>query len=120
MTRSSVDLPQPEGPISEMNSPRPTSRSMSWSAVTPPLPNVFVTPCGRDDDRVRRAHTSCSGARRTTSFSTSTTTRKNEMPSSAAIRFVAQRFSGSSDVVLVEVDDRAAEAVLDRGRAARR
>ena len=32
ITRRSVDLPQPEGPISEMNSPASISRSMSWSA----------------------------------------------------------------------------------------
>ena len=94
MTRSSVDLPQPDGPISEMNSPGPTSSSMSWSAVTPPRPNDFVT--FRDGDDVVRAHTSTSGGRCTTSFSTSTMTRKNEIPSAAAIRFVAQRLFGSS------------------------
>ena len=55
MTRSSVDLPQPEGPISEMNSPAPTSRSMSWSAVTPPRGNVLVTP-RRETTGVQRAH----------------------------------------------------------------
>ena len=44
------------------------------------------------DDEV--AHTSTSGARRTTSFSTSSTTRKKLIPSRAAIRLVAQRFSG--------------------------
>ena len=46
------------------------------------------------DDRLRRAHATCSGARRTTSFSTATTTRKNAIPSAAAIRFVAQRLVG--------------------------
>ena len=94
MTRRSVDFPQPDGPMSEMNSPRPTSRSMSWSAVTPPFPNVFETP--RAVTTASRAHTSCSGARWTTSFSTSTTTRKNEIPSSAATRLTAHRFSGWS------------------------
>ena len=36
ITRSSVDLPQPDGPISETNSPGCDSRSMSCSAVTFP------------------------------------------------------------------------------------
>ena len=69
------------------------SRSMSWSAVTPPLPNVLRHVRERDD-RLGHAHATCSGARRTTSFSASTTTRKNVIPSSAAIRFVAQRLVG--------------------------
>src|SRR6476469_7198645 len=43
MIRSKVDFPQPDGPMSEMNSPCSTSRSMSWSAVVPPL-NCFETP----------------------------------------------------------------------------
>src|SRR5919204_3214389 len=34
--RSSVDLPQPEGPISETNSPGSISRSMPVSATVPP------------------------------------------------------------------------------------
>src|SRR4029434_3047327 len=42
------------------------------------------------------AHATCSGARRTISFSAITITRKNEMPSSAAIMFVAHRFCGLS------------------------
>src|ERR1700759_4691373 len=43
ITRSSVDFPHPDGPISETNSPASSSRSMSWSAVTFPCANVFVT-----------------------------------------------------------------------------
>ena len=43
MIRSSVDFPQPDGPISETNSRGRTSRSMSWSAVTP-VRNDFVRP----------------------------------------------------------------------------
>src|ERR1700759_715517 len=43
ITRSSVDLPHPDGPISETNSPASSSSSMSWSAVTFPCANVFVT-----------------------------------------------------------------------------
>src|SRR5919109_410104 len=37
-------------------------------------------------------HATCSGARRTTSFSAITTARKKMMPSTAAIKFVAHRF----------------------------
>ena len=36
ISRSSVDLPQPDGPMSETNSPAATVRSMSSSAVTSP------------------------------------------------------------------------------------
>jgi hypothetical protein len=43
--RSSVDLPHPDGPINETNSPGRTSRSIDCSAVTPPAPNDFVTFC---------------------------------------------------------------------------
>ena len=49
-----------------------------------PLPNVAF-------------HATFSGARRTTIFSAITITRKNAIPSRAAIRFVAQRFSGLSE-----------------------
>ena len=41
--RSSVDFPQPDGP-SGRRTPFPTSRSMSWSAVTLPFPKTFVRP----------------------------------------------------------------------------
>src|SRR5439155_11250730 len=44
-----------------------------------------------DRDRI---HATCSGARRTTSFSAATITRKNVMPSAAATMLVAQRFCG--------------------------
>ncbi len=49
-TRSSVDLPQPEGPMSEMNSRWPTSRSMPVSATVGSLPltgKTFSTPLSR-------------------------------------------------------------------------
>src|SRR5690349_20749451 len=39
--RSSVDLPQPDGPTRTRNSPSPISSDTSSTAVT--LPNVFVT-----------------------------------------------------------------------------
>src|SRR6266508_6854520 len=47
-----------------------------------------------DRDDGLGVHATCSGARRTTSFSTTTTLRKKKMPRQAAITFVAQRFSG--------------------------
>src|SRR5215207_9890413 len=49
MSRSNVDLPQPDGPIRETNSPPPMERSMSSSARTPPArsPNVLPTPARR-------------------------------------------------------------------------
>jgi hypothetical protein len=40
--RKSVVLPQPEGPSSEKNSPRPMSKSSSSTACT--LPKCFDTP----------------------------------------------------------------------------
>jgi len=45
----SVDLPQPDGPISETNSPAAISRSMPLSAPTAfaRLPKVFSTPTAR-------------------------------------------------------------------------
>src|SRR6187402_98964 len=47
-TLSSVDLPQPVGPTTETNSPSPTARSTSFTAVYEPPPpraaNVQVTP----------------------------------------------------------------------------
>ena len=44
--RSSVDLPQPEGPISETNSPAATVREIPVSASTAvaPSPKRFSTP----------------------------------------------------------------------------
>ncbi len=41
MMRSSVDLPQPEGPTKTTNSPSATSRSMPFSTST--LPKDFLT-----------------------------------------------------------------------------
>src|SRR5262249_6951029 len=42
--RNAVDLPQPEGPSSDTNSPARRSRSKRSSATTP-LANVLLTPC---------------------------------------------------------------------------
>src|SRR5262245_62017380 len=43
MMRSAVDLPQPDGPSSDRNSPSRTSRSSAFSARTP-VPNSLPTP----------------------------------------------------------------------------
>ena len=94
MTRSRVDLPQPDGPISETNSPGWKSSSMFWSATVPPLPNVFETL------RIETAgggHATFSGARRTTSLSAIATMQKKAIPSAAAMMFVAQSAEGSSE-----------------------
>ena len=42
--RSSVDLPQPLGPTSATNSPRPTAKEMSRRASTGPLRASYVIP----------------------------------------------------------------------------
>src|SRR4030095_8257209 len=42
--RSSVDLPQPLGPTSELNSPGPTDSDMPASASTGPLAASYVMP----------------------------------------------------------------------------
>src|ERR1051326_2201163 len=42
MIRSSVDLPHPDGPISETNSPGSIARSMSRSATTSPRSKRLV------------------------------------------------------------------------------
>ncbi|BDZ64380.1 hypothetical protein GCM10025877_13180 [Agromyces mangrovi Wang et al. 2018] len=49
MRRMSVDLPQPDGPMRETNSPAATSRSMPWRACTTPdrVSNVLSTPVTR-------------------------------------------------------------------------
>ena len=90
--RSNVDLPQPDGPISEMNSP--------GSHVEVDLLQRGHLAVGQTSCRLLQrdggggAHATCSGARRTTKCSTIATIAKNEMPSSAAMRFVAQRLGG--------------------------
>ena len=86
-------MPQPDGPISETNSPVRASRSMSCSAVTLPRGKVFVTPSTGTTGS--RAHAGTSGARRTTTFSAITTATKKRIPSAAATMFVAQSSCGS-------------------------
>ena len=92
MIRSSVDLPQPEGPISETNSPGWTSRSIRSSASTSPRSKRFESPV--TETAAASRHATFSGARWTSSRSASATTAKKAIPSSAAMMFVAQRLSG--------------------------
>ena len=94
MMRSSVDLPQPDGPISETNSPGCDLEVDLLRARSRRPWNGFGQALDRDGRTV--AHAMCSGARRTTSFSASTIATKKAMPSSAATMFVAQRFAGRS------------------------
>ena len=86
-------MPQPEGPISETK-----SRGARLEIDVLQRDDAGLAELLRDalelDDGVLRAHATCSGARRTTSFSTPTTIRKKAIPSVAAKRFVAQRLSG--------------------------
>ena len=49
MMRSSVDFPQPDGPISEMNSPDSIVRSIPWSATVFPCANSLRHPFELDD-----------------------------------------------------------------------
>ena len=85
---------------------------MSCSAVTPPFGNVFVSPLTETTASAR--HTSCSGGRWTISFSASTTTEKERDPEQCCDEVRGPQVLGREDVVLVEVEDRAAEPVLDR------
>ena len=117
MIRSSVDFPHPDGPISETNSPGAISRSMSCSAVTP-VPKTFVRPL--IETTLAAALTRgapARGARRASRRARPTTNKT--MPSTAADDVRRPQERRLERVVLVEVEDRAAETVLDRrGRLA--
>ena len=92
MIRSSVDLPQPDGPISETNSPGWTSRSMPSSASTSPRSKRFER--FLTETAAASRHATFSGARWTSSRSAIATTPKKRIPSAAAMMFVAQRLGG--------------------------
>ena len=109
MIRSSVDLPQPDGPISETNSPAAMSRSIPASAVVigwSPRANTLSTPARRTTGWSvmragllgRRSGMVSRGLRRAAvaedDHSTATISRKNRRPSSAAATIAAQSFSG--------------------------
>ena len=92
MIRRSVDFPHPDGPISETNSP--------GAIVEVDVLERECRPCGRTSSgpgsrrRSGSAHARCSGARRTTSLSASTTATKKTMPSTAQTMFVAHSNGG--------------------------
>ena len=96
MIRSSVDFPQPDGPISDTNSRGATSRSMSSSAVTP-VRNDLREALDRDDVRAGVGHATCSGARCSRRRSASATSPKRTSPSAAQTMFVAQSAVGWSE-----------------------
>ena len=60
MTRRSVDFPQPDGPMSEMNSPRPDLEIDVLERGDAAL-SERLRDAPRGDDRLGDAHTSCSG-----------------------------------------------------------
>ena len=94
--RSSVDLPQPDGPISETNSPALDVEGdvlQRRDARAERLRDAVDL----DDVRPGRAHAKCSGALRSTSRSVPATARKKTIPSAAQMTFVAQRKVGSSE-----------------------
>ena len=92
MIRSSVDLPQPEGPISETNSPGSIARSMSCSATTSPRSKRFVSLLDLDDLR----HATCSGARRDDELLGEHDDEEERDAEQRGDEFVAQRFCGLS------------------------
>ena len=96
MMRRSVDLPQPDGPISEMNSPGAQIERdvlQRRDAGAERLRDALE----RDDGLGGLAHAMFSGAPRRTSRSVRATARKNTIPSAAQTMFVAQRKVGSSE-----------------------
>ena len=93
MIRSSVDLPQPDGPMSETNSPWPTVEVDALERASRAARERFVRPS--IETTACSLTRTCSGARWTTIFSATDDGEEEEMPSSAATMFVAQRFSGS-------------------------
>ena len=100
--------------------PARMSRTMSCSAVTPVAERLRHA-VELDDDS--RAWTSREVLRRAAERRASRCPRprgRRAIPSAAQTTFVAQRNVGLERVVLVEVDDRAAEPVLDRRAASRR
>src|SRR5919109_216069 len=133
MTRSSVDFPQPDGPMSDTNSPRAMSRSMPDKAVvttTPSRANVFSTPDRRttvvgapvDPASVMRslARSSALHDRRAAAQDDDLGEADHAEEDDADQRRDEDRrpqLLGPGDVVLVEVDDRPAETVRDAARS---
>src|SRR5437763_6699683 len=123
-TRSSVDLPHPDGPISDTNSPGSISRSMPCSAVVSPkrcVTSLISTtlmadsPDGRRDDAsVVSRHV----LRRAADDEPLSDQHDEEERDAERGRDHVRRPEAGrlGRVVLAVVDDLAAEAVLDRGR----
>ena len=133
MIRSSVDLPQPDGPMSETNSPAATDRSMPTSASTRPAAwprgaKTFETPAISTTGRRRRmpgqpgVTAPCGAAVRAAargggrSASTPTTSRYTADPEDRRHDDGGPQVFGVQRVVLHAGDDLAGEAVLDERR----
>ena len=129
MSRSRVDLPQPDGPMSETNSPWRMVRSTDSSAVTAasPVPNTLPTPVasttGARGDRRRRpgppSHSSPSTGRyrpRVSSRSARLTMPDEDEADERAHDDRRPQPLRPGRVVLVVVDDRAAETGGDARR----
>ena len=137
MIRSSVDLPQPDGPISETNSPgaivEVDARRGRSSAPGRRALKVLPTPLDPDDGRRRRCwrHRRRLGHRRRSGQRSrrpagpaaqddelgDADEQKKAIPRSAAGDDRRPELLGPGDVVLVVVDDHPAEAVGDPARA---
>ena len=106
-------MPQPDGPISETNSPGWSSRSMSWSAVVPPFAKVLVTFSIVTAAAVLIRHVLRGGA--DDEALGQDDGAEEEDPERGGDDVRRPQRGRVERVVLVEVDDRASEAVLDRG-----
>ena len=124
MTRSSVDLPQPDGPMSETNSPGAMSRSMPLSATVsrPPsrvvntlsTPRIRTTAAGVRPGRPAPAgHASTPGRPRRTMHLRDADHEEEHDPEHAGDEDRRPQLLGPGDVVLVEGRDHAPEPLRD-------
>ena len=115
MMRRSVDLPQPDGPDQ-----RDELARLDREVDALERDRLAVRECLRDalelDDLRRRVMRTCSGARRTMSFSASDDGEEEADSEQRGDDVRRPELLRLDRVVLAEVDDRAAEAALDRGR----
>src|ERR671920_2401418 len=110
MIRSSVDLPQPDGPISEMNSRSSSSRPMPCSAVTSPkrfVTSLIATTLMSGDVLRCAAHDELLGDQHD---------QEERDPKRGRDHVRRPETGRLRRVVLAVVDDLAAEPVLDRRR----
>ena len=87
-------MPQPDGPISETNSPGLEVELDVLESDRAALAERLGDVADRDGGG---GHATFSGARRTTSLSAIATMQKKAIPSAAAMMFVAQSAEGSSE-----------------------